>query len=318
MNKKKCFIFILTVGFILFSWLVFSCASIPNEVSKKTDDGFIYTVDGLDSNWEKPSVRITGYTGKSKDIVIPALIEEIPVKKIQHGAFQNKHITSVVFPDSVLRIEDYAFAYNDISRVAFPPRIEVIYLTAFYNNPLASVVLPQGKQKDFLFENGLLLVTPATIHASMYKKFVPSSPAKGVFILVCDDRKQTKWEFNHITAVNSYATSLLRPARNIDLASLIIYETYSYSYVGTYSAGPFPGFQSNNPYDKTEVYKKQTNVRVEDAVTGKVLFNKDYKSSAPESFFIDNQYGIVPRVKVFDDFDPGKVKLEIEAIVEVL
>jgi hypothetical protein len=54
-------------------------------------------------------IIIKSYTGKGGHVVIPPVIEGYPVIEIDHKAFQEKEITSIVIPDTVIRIDQYAF-----------------------------------------------------------------------------------------------------------------------------------------------------------------------------------------------------------------
>jgi hypothetical protein len=64
--------------------------------------GYNYIVSGS-------AVAITGYTGSSNAIVIPASINGYPVTSIATNAFQDASVTSVVIPGSVSSIRNNAF-----------------------------------------------------------------------------------------------------------------------------------------------------------------------------------------------------------------
>ncbi len=58
----------------------------------------------------KHQVTITGYTGSGGKVIIPSQIEGCSVTAIAKGAFQdNKYLTEVVVPDSVITIQGQAF-----------------------------------------------------------------------------------------------------------------------------------------------------------------------------------------------------------------
>jgi len=75
---------------------------------------------------------ITGYSGRTAEVNIPATIRGVPVREIANGAFaRNLVITSVVIPEGVTRIGD--------------PLAPGEYLGAFYSAPnLRSVTIPEG------------------------------------------------------------------------------------------------------------------------------------------------------------------------------
>lgn len=110
-------------------------------------------------------IVITGYTGKSTDIIIPSHIEDIPVIYISgviyisndsgttihtKPAFINKNLTSVVIPETITRIGGNAFAYNNLTEINFPENLVAIEGGAFWNNKLTSVIIP-----DSIFDQGL-------------------------------------------------------------------------------------------------------------------------------------------------------------------
>jgi len=61
------------------------------------------------------SVMITGYSGTDSALQIPSQIRNLPVAIIGYGAFQNKGITSVIIPGSVIFVDNHAFADKNIS-----------------------------------------------------------------------------------------------------------------------------------------------------------------------------------------------------------
>ena len=73
-------------------------------------------------------ITITGYTGTSSIVVIPELIEGLPVTTIESGAFKNNMtMTRIEVPSSVNRIHSDAFyncsalkeAYLDLAPIAY-------------------------------------------------------------------------------------------------------------------------------------------------------------------------------------------------------
>jgi len=73
----------------------------PTDVS-----AFEYTVV------DESTVTITNYIGEDTEVVIPSIIEGLPVTAIGESAFSTCiNVTSVVVPDCVIRIEDEAFIF---------------------------------------------------------------------------------------------------------------------------------------------------------------------------------------------------------------
>ena len=110
-------------------------------------------------------VKITGYTGKGGKVIIPSIIEGLPVVEIKgatlsipyQGAFQGhptsrnqyfpaNRITEITVPSSVTVIGPEAFQMNDnLVKVTLPDGIKV-FESALFNDcgKLTSVNLPAG------------------------------------------------------------------------------------------------------------------------------------------------------------------------------
>ena len=82
------------------------------------------------------AVRITGYTGTKKALIIPRQIQNLPVTEIGGGAFSQKELTDVVIPDTVTSIGDSAFYENKLMSLTIPGSVTDIGGWAFYNNDL--------------------------------------------------------------------------------------------------------------------------------------------------------------------------------------
>ena len=90
------------------------------------------------------TATITGYTGVSTDVEIPATLGGLSVTTIGESAFQSDHLTSVIIPDSVTTIGISAFQINDLTSLIIPNSVTTIGQTAFQSNQLTSVVLPDS------------------------------------------------------------------------------------------------------------------------------------------------------------------------------
>ncbi|GHV43712.1 hypothetical protein AGMMS49546_26110 [Spirochaetia bacterium] len=90
-------------------------------------------------------VAITGYTGKTVAVKIPATIQGMPVREIWAEAFMIKFsITSVVIPDSVTYIGNNAFQQCGLTSVTIGSGVTFIGDAAFAGNNLTSVVIPNS------------------------------------------------------------------------------------------------------------------------------------------------------------------------------
>ena len=89
---------------------------------------------------------ITGYDiAGGLDVVIPEFIDvegvAVVVEKIGVNAFKELGITSVVFPNSLIRIDAEAFYGNSLTTLSFPSNISFIGAGAFENNQIAGLLV---------------------------------------------------------------------------------------------------------------------------------------------------------------------------------
>lgn len=80
----------------------------------------------------------------TKDVVIPAIIDGMPVKRIGDSAFAYDHVTSVSIPSSVTSIGPRAFYQNHLSNLVIPDTVTSIGDGAFESNQLTSLTLSCG------------------------------------------------------------------------------------------------------------------------------------------------------------------------------
>jgi hypothetical protein len=92
---------------------------------------------------------ITGFRGGPGPVIIPTMINGIPVTGIERnheynfGIFHEKRVTNVTIPSTIaIIIGEGAFAYNDLVDVTIPPTIGGIGPRAFAYNRLAGVSIP--------------------------------------------------------------------------------------------------------------------------------------------------------------------------------
>jgi len=81
------------------------------------------------------------FTGMSRDVVIPAVHNGLPVVAIGSSVFAQNQLTSVTIPDSVTSIGDWAFASNQLSNVTIPNNVTTIGTGAFTGNQLSNVTI---------------------------------------------------------------------------------------------------------------------------------------------------------------------------------
>ena len=118
------------------------CTAVHAQSSGTTSDGLVWSSSG-------GVVTITGYTGSSNAVNIPATIFGLPVTSIGIHAFgSNLTITSVTFaiPSSVTSIENYAFLNcASLSSVTLPGSVTSIGDQAFGScTNLTSIQIPNA------------------------------------------------------------------------------------------------------------------------------------------------------------------------------
>lgn len=117
------------------------------------------------------SVNITGYTGAGGVVVIPGMIDSLPVTAIGFKAFQYKTaVTDITIPNSVTSIEGKAFSNcTGLTRVSMSVNLTVINIGVFEGcNALTSVIIPTSVSsigRDAF--NGCSSLTAVTIGSSV-------------------------------------------------------------------------------------------------------------------------------------------------------
>lgn len=117
----------------------------PREANPDSD--FTYTTDTMKETGEE-FVRITGYTGDSKTVVIPDEIDGKRVAAVMRGSFDEKGLTDVYMGQGVERIDEYTFQKNKIKVLYLNDDIVTIEERAFWYNELEAVRLP-SKLRNF-------------------------------------------------------------------------------------------------------------------------------------------------------------------------
>ena len=97
-----------------------------------------FEVQGNDDN----TMTILNYKGQAKNIVIPDKIFNMPVTRLQKGAFQGKGLTSATIPATITFIGDNTFEGNSLTMIVLPNALEYIGNGTFKNNKLTSIAIP--------------------------------------------------------------------------------------------------------------------------------------------------------------------------------
>jgi hypothetical protein len=115
-------------------------------------EGLLFTLTIYEG---KQSYVVSGYEGKSKDVIIPSTFNNIDVVGVGTIAFASKGIETVVFSDNIKFIGAYAFQQNQLTSVTIPDNFTTISNNAFSENRLTSVTIPNNVTTigNFAFSN---------------------------------------------------------------------------------------------------------------------------------------------------------------------
>lgn len=88
------------------------------------------------------------YTGSSKDIVIPSLLNGVTITNIGQNAFRSTGLIAISFQDGseIRQIHARAFYDNNLVSVEFPDTLQRIDLWSFRDNNLTEITLPNSVQ----------------------------------------------------------------------------------------------------------------------------------------------------------------------------
>jgi hypothetical protein len=119
------------------SWLRSLSDEEANLTATEDDFDIFQLADG--------TLRITGYSGAAKNVVIPATISGVRVTSIGASAFKEKGLFSVVIHDGITEIEHSAFSGNTLTSVNIGKGLKIIPSSAFSGNEyLTTLVIPDG------------------------------------------------------------------------------------------------------------------------------------------------------------------------------
>jgi len=121
------------------------------------------------------TLTITNYKGSAKDVVIPGTLYGIRVTAIGREAFQNKGLTSVVIPNTVVTIGEDAFnnmwswkgASNNFTEVIIPNSVTTIGSSAFYECGITKLSLGTGVQNIYYQAFSYNKISELTLPASL-------------------------------------------------------------------------------------------------------------------------------------------------------
>jgi len=96
---------------------------------------------------ENNFITITGWNGNSSDVNVPAIINNLPVRKIDDKTFYNKkNIKYIFIPVGITEIGERAFwGCENLSQITLPTGLEKINAETFINcKSISDLVIPEG------------------------------------------------------------------------------------------------------------------------------------------------------------------------------
>ncbi|SHK08827.1 Leucine rich repeat-containing protein [Hathewaya proteolytica DSM 3090] len=110
---------------------------------------------------------IIAYSGTSKELVIPDMVNGQVITAIGKKAFSGKKITSIKLPNTLESIGEMAFASNSLTSLELPSNVKVVGVGAFMVNNISNLVLNESIeeiQENGFFNNPIVeLKIPGTV-----------------------------------------------------------------------------------------------------------------------------------------------------------
>ena len=140
-------------NYIIIFTIIITCAIVINIILSNKPSSNEYFTDTFNLNnleYTKfvNQYKLTGYSGSSNNIVIPAVVNTFPVTIIDENVFQNNiTITSVTIPNSVTLIRSSAFdGTTNLSQVIINDlsNLNSINKNAFQGSSITSITIPQN------------------------------------------------------------------------------------------------------------------------------------------------------------------------------
>ena len=189
-----------------------------------------FTVDMLEfkigeiEGFEGQVATVTGYTGKAKNVEIPAEINGVPVVAIANYAFSNNgYMKSVKLPESVVEIDTYAFYYNNLNAVYVKDLAYWLSLDFEYGsyNPVCGadlyfgdelvtdLVIPEGTEtiKQYAFygcESIKSVTLPSSLKFVGDKAFYECTNIEDVYVSNVSHWLSIEFEYNYRPICNEY------------------------------------------------------------------------------------------------------------------
>lgn len=109
------------------------------------------SADESDFEWQpyQDGVEITKYVGFSKEtVIVPALINNLPVRKIGDEVFLNcKEMHYIILPETLIELGESVFKGSGLEEITLPSKIRKIPRSAFAVSDLVTVKCPENLEE---------------------------------------------------------------------------------------------------------------------------------------------------------------------------
>lgn len=154
-----------------------NCVTDMQFFKYEIETGNYYYNDGQDESsidalqpYIGKGIRITEYNGFEKTVVIPRIINGLPVVSIGTDAFRNaypseiilpnsikailncaffscQNIKSIILPEDIEYIGHHCFSYSSLETIKFPDAIKTIGMVCYNCDKLRTVIIPENVEK---------------------------------------------------------------------------------------------------------------------------------------------------------------------------
>lgn len=230
---------VTSIGYSAFTGNQLNNVTIPKSVVEIGSDAF--NGNPLVGDFEfvinyDLTITLNGYNGTSSHVNIPESIIGLPVTSIrgadnrgERGVFQNRQLTSITIPNSMISIGSSAFADNKLTSINIPDSVITIGNGAFRNNQLTNINIGNGVTSiGELYRGasaGMLAYNGAFQNNQLTNIVIPNN------IIIIGDNSFSRNQLTNIDIPNSVTTIGHYAFSNNQLTSVTI--PNSVTYIGT-------------------------------------------------------------------------------------
>ena len=98
------------------------------------------------AHWSDGTLSISSYVGQLREITVPGILSDYPIRRIGSDAFSElQHLTRVILPEGIRVIEKNAFVNcPSLVTISLPDSLELIDDNAFVNTGILTLLVSEG------------------------------------------------------------------------------------------------------------------------------------------------------------------------------